>query len=197
MSRRETPELQMPGILNVHSIIARSSTNGPGMRMAIWLQGCSHGCPGCFNPETHSLSDHWLVAPDRLATIVQETGEHIEGVTMSGGEPLQQAAALLPFLRSVKTGTTLSVVLFSGFTMSEIEQIPEGPEILACTDVLVAGRFVQEKRRPRGLRGSSNQRLHLLSKRYTLDAIADVPDAEVFIDSAGKVHVTGLDPPHL
>ena len=76
----------------VHSMLRRSAVNGPGERAVIWLQGCDLGCRGCWNPYSHAF-DRGRDRP------VEEVGEWIlscagiEGVTVSGGEPFQQARA--------------------------------------------------------------------------------------------------------
>jgi anaerobic ribonucleoside-triphosphate reductase activating protein len=64
-------------------------------------------------------------------------------------------------------------------------------------DVLIAGRYVQARRLALGLRGSANQTVHLLTARYTLEDIAQVPAAEVWIDAAGTVSISGITPPSI
>ncbi|MFV0295623.1 MAG: 4Fe-4S single cluster domain-containing protein, partial [Hyphomicrobiaceae bacterium] len=129
--------------LNVHAIVPGSRANGPGLRTVVWLQGCSRRCPGCFNPETHDHSSRRLITASELVRHVQEIGLDCEGISVSGGEPLEQSPALLAFLRNIREQTSLSIVLFSGYTFEEMHDIPHGPEIVAHLDVLIAGRFVR------------------------------------------------------
>jgi anaerobic ribonucleoside-triphosphate reductase activating protein len=131
---------------------------------------------------------------DLVERIAGEAGE-IEGVTISGGEPLQQAGAVLRLLSGVRESTDLSVVVFSGYELDEIEGMRLGPDILDRVDVLIAGRYEAERRLARGLRGSSNQTVYLLTDRYSLQDIERVSDAEIEIDPSGKVTVSGIDPP--
>jgi len=119
----------------------------------------------------------------------------IEGITISGGEPLQQSDALLRLLSAVRMHTTLSVLLFSGYTLREIRPMPHGPQILAHVDVLIAGRYVQTSRLAHDLRGSANKTVHLLTDRYTLEDIEHVPLAEVWIDAQGHISISGIAPP--
>lgn len=126
---------------------------------------------------------------------IDKEGSDLEGLTISGGEPLEQAPALLKLLRIVSTKTELSVILFSGYTLEEIKAMPHGPEILCLVDVLVAGRFVQELREPRGLLGSANQQIHYLSERYSPRNIEKTEPAEIRFDSNGEISVSGIDPP--
>jgi len=184
-------------ILNVHAIMPASRVNGPGLRTVVWVQGCSRCCPGCFNPETHDRGPRTLIPAIELVRLVEQIQPQCEGITVSGGEPLEQAAALLSFVRHIRSRTHLSMVLFSGYSLHEIRHIPEGPDILAHVDVLIAGSFMQEQRLAGGLLGSSNQEIHVLSDRYRLVDLVHAPSAEIIIDAQGQVKVSGLDPPRL
>jgi anaerobic ribonucleoside-triphosphate reductase activating protein len=116
----------------------------------------------------------------------------LEGITLSGGEPLQQPRGLLRLLRAVRRETPLSSVLFSGYELGEIERLPYGKSILAELDVLVAGRYLREHHLGSGLRGSSNQTVHLLSDRYFLREIERTPEGEVHIEPGGRILITGV-----
>ena len=118
----------------------------------------------------------------------------IEGVTISGGEPLQQRQPLLALLRRVRQESSLSVLLFSGFTWTEIQQMPEAPALLNYIDVLIAGRYEAEQHLARDLRGSANKSLHFLTNRYTQDNLRAIPAAEVVITPGGEVVLSGIDP---
>jgi len=191
--------------VHLHAYEPRSRANGPGARAVLWFQGCSLGCPGCYNPATHdaTLPVHgppdaagrglWSVA-DLVARIRSE-GDAIEGISVSGGEPTEQAAALLELLDAVRRETRLSALLFSGHTRAAIEAMPLGPEILARVDVLIDGRYFANQRLAQGLRGSANQRIHLLTDRYTVEEVERVPPAEIRISKGGDLVVTGIDPP--
>jgi anaerobic ribonucleoside-triphosphate reductase activating protein len=124
-------------------------------------------------------------------------GRHCEGISVSGGEPLEQAPALLAFLRNIRERTSLSIVLFSGYTLEEMHDIPHGPEIVSHLDVLIAGRFIREQRLGRGLLGSANQRILVLTDRYCLSDLQGTPTAEVTIDAQGTILLSGIDPPCL
>ncbi|HEY5926067.1 MAG TPA: 4Fe-4S single cluster domain-containing protein [Kofleriaceae bacterium] len=178
--------------LRVHAIEPRSRANGPGARFVVWLQGCTLGCPGCFNPTTHDTRGGRDVSLDELARQLADT-PGIEGVSLSGGEPLQQAegaAALLAAARALG----LSTLAFSGYTLEEIRALPHGPTVLAQLDVLVDGRYVAGERLATGLRGSANQRIHLLTSRYQLADVEATPVAEIRIGPSGDVVLTGVNP---
>ena len=183
--------------LILHAFWPRSVANGPGQRAVIWLQGCTLGCPGCFNTETHSHGSGARHDVDALADRLRSLGNSIEGVTLSGGEPLQQSRGVLALLDRLRSRTQLSVLMFSGYTLEEIRGLPEGPAIITLTDVLVDGRYAEAQRIARGLRGSSNQRIRVLSSRYQLAEIESTPLSEVRIARDGAVRVTGIAPPRL
>lgn len=118
----------------------------------------------------------------------------IEGLTISGGEPLQQRRALLALLRRVRQETPLSVVLFTGYTWDEVQRMPDAEELLSYVDVLIAGRYDASQRLARDLRGSANKTVHVLTDRYTMADLQTVPHAEVIITEAGEIVVSGIDP---
>jgi anaerobic ribonucleoside-triphosphate reductase activating protein len=181
--------------LRIHEFLPRSRVNGPGMRAVVWVQGCSLGCPGCFNTRTHPFDQGRLVSVDELFHSLLALQGEIEGLTISGGEPLQQCQPLLALLRRVRRESSLSVLLFSGFTWIEIQQMPQASALLDCIDVLIAGRYEAAQHLARGLRGSANKTLHFVTDRYTEDDLQILPAAEVIITPAGEVMVSGIDPP--
>ena len=77
--------------LRLHGFEPCSAANGPGRRAVLWVQGCTLACPGCFNPRTHDRSGD-QVGVDELFSRIDQLGDRIEGVTVSGGEPLQGCA---------------------------------------------------------------------------------------------------------
>ena len=180
--------------VRIHATEARSRANGPGSRFVIWMQGCTLGCAGCFNPTTHDALGGRDVAIEELAAeMARARDAGSEGLSLSGGEPLQQAegaAALLDAARSLG----LSTLAFSGYTLEELRALPHGSEVLARLDVLIDGRYVSTERLATGLRGSQNQRIHLLTPRYTMSDIEATPVAEVRISASGEAILTGVNP---
>lgn len=181
-------------VLNVHAYEPRSRANGPGTRFVLWVQGCSLGCPGCFNPATHAAEPREQCTVDDIMARILAQGHAIEGITLSGGEPLEQPEAVLALVERVRQASGLSILVFSGYTIDEIRAQPLGPRILAHVDVLVDGRYQAGLRLGRNLRGSTNQRIHLLTERYGLDEVEATPEAEILIDAQGRVTLTGVSP---
>jgi anaerobic ribonucleoside-triphosphate reductase activating protein len=177
--------------LRVHAIEPRSRANGPGARFVVWLQGCSLGCPGCFNPATHDASGGREISVDEITA--QLARSNVEGLSLSGGEPLEQAEAAVALLDAARA-LGLSTLAFSGFTIDEIRARPHGPAVLARLDVLIDGRYLAGERLATGLRGSANQRIQLLTSRYSLADVEATPVAEIRIARDGELVLTGVNP---
>jgi anaerobic ribonucleoside-triphosphate reductase activating protein len=180
-------------VLRIHHLLPFSRANGPGARAVLWTQGCSLSCPGCFNPDTHPVAGGEAVPVDELfARLAVLDG--VEGLTVSGGEPLQQRPALLALLRRVRRETPLSVLVFTGYSWDEVQRLPGAADLPACIDVLIAGRYEEGRRLARDLRGSANKTVHFLTGRYAPADLQAVPEAEVVIEPDGEVVVSGIDP---
>lgn len=189
------PQSRYKTILNLHAVVRRSRANGPGIRTVIWFQGCTLDCPDCFNPDTHSTEPRVVVTVDTLVASIATDQAHIEGITISGGEPLQQPHGLLSLLRGIRRRTTASVILFTGYAWATVQELPLTDEILAHVDVVISGPFVGNLRMPYGLRGSSNQTIHFMTGRYGADDLEETATAEIRIDADGTISVSGIDPP--
>jgi anaerobic ribonucleoside-triphosphate reductase activating protein len=180
--------------LRLHQWLPASRANGPGVRAVLWLQGCSLGCPGCFNPATHPFAAGEEVTVDEVMRRLAALGDTVEGLTVSGGEPLQQRPALLDLLQRVRAETAFSTLVFSGYSWEEVNRFPEAEALLGCVDVLIAGRYDQSRHLARDLRGSANKTVHFLTDRYGPADLAAVPAAEVVITPEGDVLASGIDP---
>jgi anaerobic ribonucleoside-triphosphate reductase activating protein len=159
-------------VLQIAQIVPVTEAEGPGRRFALWLQGCPLRCPGCCNPEMLPFAGgQTLALGEVLAAIDRATEQGIEGITLLGGEPLAHAVAAAPLARQVQA-RGLSVMVFSGYTLEEIQVRADAAEndLLAHTDILVDGPYRRElpETRRRWI-GSANQRVHFLSSRYRAD----------------------------
>jgi anaerobic ribonucleoside-triphosphate reductase activating protein len=180
--------------VRIHAIEPRSRANGPGVRFVVWFQGCTLGCPGCFNPATHARSPSMPdTLDDVIAAMTAAAAAGATGLSLSGGEPLQQADAARALLDAARR-LGLSTLAFSGYTLDEIRALPGGPDVLARLDVLIDGRYLAGDRLATGLRGSANQRIHLLTNRHTLADVEATPVAEIRIGKDGSLVLTGVDP---
>jgi len=179
--------------LNIHAIMHRSLANGPGVRYAIWLQGCSIRCPGCFNPDTHGHESRRVMAVEAIVADIASFSGEIEGVTISGGEPLDQIDGLLELLRAIRRIGSLSVILFTGHRMEEVNTVPNAAELLRLVDILIAGPYDETLRTAHGLIGSSNKTVHFFSERYSQADLDAVPEAEIVISLDGTIVQSGID----
>lgn len=156
--------------LNVAAWLPCTEAEGPGRRAALWVQGCDKRCAGCCNPGMLAFVERQLTPAysivDRLREAQLQFG--IEGITLLGGEPMLQAQGLSLVAREAQA-MGLSVMVFSGYTIDELERLQPVAwrALLEVTDVLVDGPYLLEnpdtKRR---WIGSRNQRVYYLSSRY-------------------------------
>lgn len=136
--------------------------NGEGVRTSVFVTGCTHRCPGCFNPEYQDFcaGEVWTdEQEDQVISFAREP--YIAGVTLLGGEPMQNTPALIKLAQRLKAELpTKTLWIYSGYTFEEILTSPDKLELLSYADVLVDGRFVEALKDVRlKFRGSSNQRV--------------------------------------
>ena len=152
----------MASNLQIHSIVSESIVDGPGMRMAIFVQGCPHHCPGCHNPQTHDFCGGQSID---VSSVFKQYKENplLRGITFSGGEPFCQAAALAELGVLIKqVGGT--VITYSGYTFEQLSEMskedPSIASLLSVSDWLIDGPFILELRSLElNYRGSTNQRI--------------------------------------
>lgn len=135
-----------------------SIVDGPGMRIVVWTQGCSHNCFQCHNPQTHDYNGGSFYDIDK---IVEDINNYKlkSGVTISGGEPFDQPEALLELVLKLKKHK-INIWIYSGYTFEKLLTSPKTRPILDYIDVLVDGRFdYLLKDFFLKFRGSSNQRI--------------------------------------
>jgi len=171
-------------------------TLGPGSRTVVWVRGCSRHCPGCIATPILDNGPALVLRPEELVARVLETED--QGVTFSGGEPFEQAAAISQTARYLRKAGR-SVMVYSGYTLKELEanSNPWTKALLDQTDVLVDGPFDLSRQADLLWRGSSNQRIHVLTPRYRdLLAAGELPGAgvEVRMDADGRLFWAGVPP---
>ncbi|WP_104578122.1 4Fe-4S single cluster domain-containing protein [Helicobacter felis] len=184
--------------ISLANLIEATEAEGPGLRIALWVQGCLKRCKGCCN--AHLLP----IKPARLTPIVElqkkiknihAQYKELEGITFLGGEPFLQASALAQIAHLCQN-LGLSVMVFSGYLLEELQEskFKGAKDLLEETDVLVDGEFEQGKpEKRRNWVGSTNQRFHYSSHRSnssieTMPCIAN----EWRIDLKGRILANGL-----
>ncbi|MEZ4935956.1 MAG: 4Fe-4S single cluster domain-containing protein [Crocinitomicaceae bacterium] len=177
--------------MNISHIEEQSFIYGPGCRFVIWVQGCTIHCKGCWNKEMWSskIKDDFTVA-DLLVKIKREEG-FIEGITLLGGEPLDQIDEVVELLNEC-IANGLSTMVFTGYEMDEITNSGMN-EILRLADILVTGRYVASKRTlNHQWIGSTNQEIHFLSDRYKEFIQSNLNYVEISIDESGRTTFLGF-----
>jgi anaerobic ribonucleoside-triphosphate reductase activating protein len=154
--------------IRIAAVVDVTEAEGPGSRFAVWLQGCSIRCPGCCNPHMFDPAAGEPIEPGALLARLDEVSERVEGITLLGGEPFEQAVALAPFAHEVRE-RGLSVVAFTGHLLEDLRAggLPGAGALLAEVDLLVDGPYRRDlPETARRWAGSGNQRFHFLTDRY-------------------------------
>jgi len=147
--------------------------NGPGVRVSLFVSGCTHHCKNCFNPETWNFDFGSPFGSEQIDTILTLLApDHIHGFTLLGGEPFEYCnqQGVLPLLQKIKTCLPhKDIWCYSGYLFEEIlnmcEKWKETKQILSCIDILVDGEFMEEKKDlSLRFKGSSNQRIIQVQK---------------------------------
>lgn len=180
--------MRMDMNIQIGHTLDSSEIYGPGLRAVLWVQGCSLACEGCWNTQywspsagststTEELLEHW------------KTISGLEGVTLLGGEPLQQADAVLALTQGAQD-LGLSVFLYTGYEPEEFTSV-----MRACfdmCDIVVTGRYVHALRNTNlRWRGSTNQVVHYPTPRYQSLQFEEQHEVEVHLSSEGELAVYG------
>ncbi len=146
--------------MRYHNITKDDMLNGDGLRVVLWVAGCSHGCRGCHNPVTWDPNgglEFDQEAKEEIFTELEK--DYISGITFSGGDPLffSNRPDVLKLIREIKERFPEKTVwLYTGFEWEAISEL----EVIKYLDVLVDGRFLLEKKDTKlHWKGSANQRV--------------------------------------
>ena len=146
--------------IRIAALVNDSIVDGPGLRYAVYTQGCLHHCKGCHNPQTHDINGGYETDTEDIWREISEN-PLLSGITFSGGDPLLQPRPLAELAKkAVEEG--LSVWCYTGWVWEDLLK-KNDPDIMALLnhiDVLVDGPFLSEQRTLElPFRGSKNQRL--------------------------------------
>ena len=153
--------------INVYMKESSVKTLGPGVRYCLWVQGCPRRCKDCTAPDAQALGAG--VDIDTQALAWEIILSDAEGLTISGGEPFLQAAALTEMIETIRRKKDMGVIVYSGFTYEELLKNEEYKKLLENIDLLIDGPYVRELDDGKSLRGSSNQKVIPLTERYKKD----------------------------
>ena len=192
----------------IHGKVDSSSVNGPGLRAVLWFQGCSLGCKGCWNPETHAFN---AKKDTSIGEIEDWVGglKDVEGITFSGGEPMQQAPYLYVLVAWIREHRPdLTIGMYTGYNEKELENGTfkwksaddadwvRGSkqlwlEIKKHLDFAVVGRYIESMAcHDEPMRGSKNQDVLFYTTKYNESSLPQQA-AEVTVGEDGLIQITG------
>lgn len=168
-------------LLSLAYIDMESDVNGKGKRCVVWTQGCSLHCAGCFNADLQPFQKGKSFDPRALARRLAEVEN--DGVTISGGEPLDQNAAVYQFIHTYKRLCNRTVLLFTGYSLEEIKRSSKRLRTVLAADAVLCGRYQPGPK-------WNNKQLLLITNRITADDLKPVNDIELSITN-GVAFMTG------
>jgi len=192
----------------IHGKMDSSAANGPGNRAVLWFQGCSLGCKGCWNPETHAFHERNRTSIGEIQDWIKGLKD-VEGITLSGGEPMQQAPYLFVLVAWIRENRPdLTIGMYTGYNKKELENgtfkwqsaedadwVRGSKQLWAAVkqhlDFAVVGRYIESMAcHDEPLRGSANQEVLFFTERYKE---TDLPSqfAEISVDGDALVQITG------
>lgn len=173
---------------------------GPGQRIALWVRGCRLGCPGCMSRDLAPRSSSPPARVDVLVRGLRSLIGKADGLTITGGEPFDQAAPLAALVSALRGLGLGDVLVYSGHTLAELRGMGSAAEsLLAVSDVLLDGRYLESRPTRKLWRGSDNQVLHCLTEgahlRYAPYVDACYPGRrpmQVVADNSERLYVVGI-----
>ncbi|MBE5934508.1 MAG: anaerobic ribonucleoside-triphosphate reductase activating protein [Lachnospiraceae bacterium] len=161
--------------MNYADIKQYDVANGPGVRVSLFVSGCTHQCKNCFNKEAWDFKYGKPFTNDTIDSIIEYCGQsYVKGLTILGGEPMEPSnqKGILPLIKKFKEiYPDKSLWIFSGYDFENdilnvmSHKYPETKQILSYVDVIVDGKFIEElQNRNLRFKGSSNQRTILVQE---------------------------------
>lgn len=180
--------------VNIHHYVKETKVLGPGTRSALWVSGCHRHCAGCLASEFEHEAQE--VKVDELVKVFGSITS-TEGITISGGEPFNQAKPLAQLVDRLKNGRDYSVIIYTGYRIEELHTIAETDNdvkrLIELTDILIDGEYIRELDDGRAYVGSSNQRVLFLSDRYLGTNYYNAPSRKIEMYIDGNVlSMTGI-----
>ena len=178
-------------MIRIHKlmIVENEHLYGPGKRLLMYLKGCSIHCEGCINQHLWPFEGGTLMNSSEILAICKK--ENLEGITIHGGEPLDQSANLYDVVKTVKN-EGYTVILFTGYIKKELDK--DQLKVWNISDIVVAGRFQLKKKNVNlQFRGSTNQRVYAHNGPYKNYRVQDgYTTAILTIDENGDMDVNGF-----
>ncbi|RWB93113.1 MAG: radical SAM protein [Mesorhizobium sp.] len=171
------------------------TTLGPGRRVGVWFQGCSIRCPSCISADTWTPG-RGMTTVDAVLDTLALWARGAEGLTVSGGEPFEQSEALSALLRGWRQLSPGGVLAFTGFELDAVAPwLAANPGLI---DAVMTGPYDRSAPQTMALRGSDNQKLHVMSalgaQFSAFDRPATIEDRrlDVMFDAEGGAWFAGI-----
>ena len=192
------PILIPNGYLNVAAISNGTRALGPGFRAVVWVQGCPLNCHGCLATEWIPFKPANLLTSEQI--VKQLDVNRLDGITFSGGEPMEQAEELARLYEKIRQIKDIDVICFTGYRYERLVDNPPNAgveKLLSVLDVLIDGPYISERNDSIGLRGSSNQRIiHLTPRLHNHNLETQNRRVEVTV-SDGELSLVGIPTPSM
>ncbi len=177
---------------NLSHIEPTSQIYGPGKRFAVWFQGCSLACDGCWNQDMWSFKDNVLINKEDLLDRILSSHD-IQGVTFLGGEPLHQAENLWWLMRQIRKYSNLTIFLFTGYEHSELEEFDYLSNIHEHCDLVAIGRYQASSRNTnQQWIGSDNQVVIYPDDSREIARPRSINQVEIIIEENESVRILGF-----
>lgn len=152
--------------LRISHYVNETKVLGPFVRSALWVHGCCFDCEGCIAKEMNN-GPYKTVSPSELAEVFLNI-EGVEGITISGGEAFLQAEGLAEMIGLIRSKRDYGVIIYTGFTIEALRAKKDASvdALIELADIIIDGNYVKELDDGQPYRGSSNQRILLISDRY-------------------------------
>ena len=178
-------------MIRIHDLVIVENEHlyGPGKRLLLFLKGCSIHCKGCVNEHLWPFEGGTMIEAQTIVELCCQ--ENLDGVTIHGGEPLDQADELIELVKKIKN-QNLTVILFTGYIKKQLNNVQKS--IWNMSDIVVAGRFDERKLNYNlQFRGSTNQRVYAHNGKYKNYKVEDGFTTAIFtIDQKGNIDITGF-----
>jgi anaerobic ribonucleoside-triphosphate reductase activating protein len=168
--------------MRVAGVVTESVVDGPGVRFVVFAQGCPHACPECHNPDTWDREGGHEATVRDIIKQIRKAPASVKGVTLSGGEPFEQAAEMADLAARVHA-MGMDIVTYTGYLYERLVQKgqnePDIARLLNETDILIDGPFIKaEKDIGLRFRGSANQRLIDMKKTRQQGQVVLLPEEQ-------------------
>ena len=161
--------------IKISQVVNDSIVDGPGIRLAVFTQGCIHNCPSCHNPQTHDIGGGKETDTEKIATLMSNN-PLLDGITLTGGDPFVQPKQCAQIAKDAHA-LGLNVWTYTGYTYEQLchKNDPDFNSLMENTDVLIDGPFLLNQRSLElRFRGSKNQRVIDMAKTRETGAVVEL-----------------------